>query len=89
MTFVPVEELPKECRGKKIGGEVSEYHKYESEFNAFMKMGVRIVRIDFAKGESKDQKSLEPSIKRAIKTLGLPIDVRRRNYKIYLIRRDI
>lgn len=89
MTFVPVEELPKDSRGKKIGDEVCDYHKHESELNTFMKMGVRIARIDFAKGESKDQISLATSIRRAVKTLGLPIDVHRRNSRLYLVRRDI
>lgn len=89
MTFTPVEELPNQTNsGRKSGDKVSEYHKYEKEFDAFMRFGHRIVKVNYF-DEFVSYKSAAKSLHRAVQRLGYPIDVRTRNGEVYLVRRDI
>lgn len=86
MRFIEVKKLPEIANGKV---PKADHHKYGEELAAFMRMNVKIVRVDYRKGEFQHSYSAYRSLTQAIQRHALPIDVCLRNGKIYLVRRDI
>lgn len=89
MTFVPVDELPKTNRGRKVGDDFSEYHHYKNELDSFIKMNARIVKVNYLTNEFASYRSAYKSLYDAIKRAGYPINAHVRNGEVYLVRRDI
>lgn len=86
MRFVPVEKLPEKLSGKTSR---SSKHKLEDELKSFMDMNVRYARVDYNEGEYDSILSLADVLRQHIRKFGEPIKVVKRNWEIYLIRRDI
>ena len=80
MKLTVVKEVPKtrSIRTNVIG--------YVEEF---MKMNVKVVKIDFNEKEYKSPYSCQGSFTKAIKLLGYPITATTRNKEVFLIRNDM
>ena len=87
MRFVPVEKIPeinypdgeKKCIYKPI-------RKYIEEF---MKIGIKIAKVELNDDEYRDYESARVVFSNAVKRHCFPIDVVIRNKEVYLVRRDI
>ena len=81
MKFVPVNEVPK----SRLGGKYQLKHYLDE----FMKMNVKIVKVDLHEHEYKHPKYAHSGLSTSVKRFGYPIDVHMRNNEIYLVRRDM
>lgn len=78
--FEPVKEVPKGCLGKK---------DMDARLNAFMKLNTKAAEVVDWESRYKHIQSAQGNLHRAIKNRGLPVDVKRRNGKLYFVRRDM
>ena len=85
MKFIEVNELPKPANGSKRG----EYHRYDDELTAFMRMNVKMARVEWSEGEFDRPYIANKCLHYAIKRRALPIDTYIRGDEVYLVRRDI
>ena len=80
MTLTVVKEVPKRARKKTlIGGYLDE----------FMRMNVKVVKVDFNEKEYKSAKNCQAAFLNACKRGAYPIKVQIINDKVYLIRKDM
>lgn len=83
MEFVEVKELPeydwRYCIRRKIKGKIEE----------FMRMNVKIARVDFRDGEYVSSYSAYVSLRDCIERHCFPITVHHLQGQVYLCRRDI
>ena len=86
MTFVEVDKLPDCARGR---GPRAEKHQTQKELEGFMKMEIKMARVDILDGEFANPRSIESSLNCAIRLGAFPIKVVRRQNCIYLVRKDI
>lgn len=79
MKFTVMEELPRKREYNPLG-------KYLEEF---MRMNVKVVRVDIDAHEYSHPKVCQTTLYFAIKRRALPIKVSMRSDKVYLIRTDM
>lgn len=80
MKLTVVKEVPKKAAYKSI------LNGYLAEF---MKMNVKVVKINFNDREYKCASSCQSAFRRAAIAGGYPVTVTARNKEVYLIRRDM
>ena len=83
MKLIIVEELP------KIRKHKYSYAEMQAKFEEFMKLGVRLAKVEFAEGEYSSIISARNVMARSAKTHGFPIKVMMRNYEVYFERLDM
>lgn len=86
MRFVAVDKLPNCDRGRVPRAEK---HQTQKDLDAFMKMGIKIARVDILDGEFANVRSIESSLNSAVRIGAFPIKVVRRQSRLYLVRKDI
>lgn len=80
MKFKQVEAIPGKC---------SEKRTLRNNWEEFMRMNVKMVKVELAPDEYKSPTVARGVFAVSIKRYGYPIDARLRNGEIYLIRRDM
>lgn len=83
MKLIIVKELPKIKRHKYS------YDEMHAKFEEFMKLGVRLCKIEFGEGEYSSIISARNVMARSATTHGFPIKVMMRNYEVYFERLDM
>ena len=86
MKFVVVEKLPDI---DKDFSNAATKKKMKDYLDEFMKMNVKIVRVEYYSDEYKNIESAHVGFTKAAKRAGYPINACRRNGDLYLVRRDI
>lgn len=80
MKLTVVDKVPeKRCARKNIVGYLDE----------FMKMNVKVVKVEFNKKEYKQIQGCQSSFSKAIKKNGYPVIATQKNKELYLIRNDM
>lgn len=79
MKFIEVKEVPRKLYRIDLQNHLEE----------FMRMNVKIVKVDFNEREYKSAETCRTSFLNAIKRGAFPIDVKCVNKEIYLVRRDM
>lgn len=80
MKFTVVEELPKKRK---------EYNRLGNYLEEFMRMNVKVVRVDLGVGEYSCPKVCQSTLYSAAKRRALPIKTSMRANEVYLIRTDM
>lgn len=83
MKLIIVKELPKIKRHKYS------YAEMQAKFEEFMKLNVRLAKVEFREGEYSSIISARNVMARSAATHGFPIKVMMRNYEVYLERLDM
>lgn len=79
MNFVEVKEVPRKTFNMDLANRLEE----------FMKLNIKVAKVDFSKNEYKNVTSAQGSFKQAITRKCLPITATVRNGELYLIRNDM
>lgn len=80
MKFTPVNEVPKPRTSCKV---------LDVYFEEFMRMNVKIVKVDFTEHKYKDSHIAARTLKESAQRRGYPIDVHASNGEVYFVRRDM
>lgn len=78
--FEPVKEVPGRNRGRK---------DMDAKLNGFMKLNTKAAEVVGWEDEYKNIRSAQSTLHNALKRRGLPVHVRIRNTKLYLVRDDM
>ena len=84
MNFITVDELPESTKPLR-----TDKHNYEKEFESFMNMNVKFVRVDWAKEDYVSYNSACAAIRTAIRKFDIPAELKLINSTIYLVRTDL
>lgn len=90
MTFIEVEELPKNLRAKAKTRKPQSIKKDLQEFmTRFMEADIRFAKVTYNDAEYVNLCSAQTALVKCVRTFNLPIRVQRINYEVYLIRIDL
>lgn len=84
MNFVPVAELPLPIKPPR-----TDRHNYQKEFDRFMSLNAKYVRVDLDKSDYASYNSACAALREGIWKLSIPAELKLIDGIIYLVRTDI
>lgn len=84
MNFVPVAELPKPTKPLR-----TDKHNREMEFDRFMSLNAKYVRVDLDRSDYANYNSACAALREGIWKLSIPAELKLIDGIIYLVRTDI